>query len=88
MHATDDALNLVDDHNLNAFSLFGSEESLMETMACRTLKPQHKSGASSGSGEEPFLSASLCDHRRPNHKFVPADSKPSEHIVGPPMNAD
>ncbi len=30
-------LKLLDDHNLNAFSLFGSEESLMETMAVRAL---------------------------------------------------
>ena len=28
-------LKLLDDHNLNAFSLFGSEESLMETLAIR-----------------------------------------------------
>jgi len=33
-------LKLLDDHNLNAFSLFGSEESLMETMAFRTLEPE------------------------------------------------
>jgi hypothetical protein len=30
-------LRLLDEHNLNAFSLFGSEESLMETMALRKL---------------------------------------------------
>lgn len=30
-------LRSLDEHNLNAFSLFGSEESLMETMALRTL---------------------------------------------------
>ncbi len=30
-------LTLLDEHNLNAFSLFGSEESLMETMAIRKL---------------------------------------------------
>jgi hypothetical protein len=28
-------LKLLDEHNLNAFSLFGSEESLMETLAIR-----------------------------------------------------
>ena len=28
-------LALLDEHNLNAFSLFGSEESLMETLATR-----------------------------------------------------
>lgn len=28
-------LALLDEHNLNAFSLFGSEESLMETLAIR-----------------------------------------------------
>jgi len=31
-------LRLLDDHNLNAFSLFGSEESLMETIAIRALE--------------------------------------------------
>ena len=30
-------LNLLDDHNLNAFSLFASEESLVETIALRAL---------------------------------------------------
>jgi hypothetical protein len=30
-------LRSLDEHNLNAFSLFGSEESLIETMALRTL---------------------------------------------------
>jgi hypothetical protein len=30
-------LRLLDEHNLNAFSLFGSEESLMETIAMRKL---------------------------------------------------
>ena len=30
-------LALLDDHNLNAFSLFASEESLMDTMAFRAL---------------------------------------------------
>lgn len=28
-------LAVLDEHNLNAFSLFGSEESLMETLAAR-----------------------------------------------------
>jgi hypothetical protein len=31
-------LSLLDQHNLNAFSLFGSEESLMETMRRRRLE--------------------------------------------------
>jgi|ERR1039458_2759419 hypothetical protein len=31
-------LKLLDEHNLNAFSLFGTEESLMETMAIRALE--------------------------------------------------
>jgi hypothetical protein len=31
-------LALLDEHNLNAFSLFGSEESLMETLATRELR--------------------------------------------------
>ena len=35
-------LNLLDNYNLNAFSLFGSEESLMETMALRALEFQEK----------------------------------------------
>jgi hypothetical protein len=30
-------LRLLDEHNLNAFSLFGTEESLMETLAMRKL---------------------------------------------------
>jgi hypothetical protein len=30
-------LRVLDEYNLNAFSLFGSEESLMETMALRKL---------------------------------------------------
>ena len=30
-------LKVLDEHNLNAFSLFGSEESLMETLAQREL---------------------------------------------------
>jgi hypothetical protein len=30
-------LKILDAHNLNSFSLFGSAESLMETMACREL---------------------------------------------------
>jgi|SRR5712664_266421 len=35
-------LKLLDDHNLNAFSLIGSDESLMETMAVRVLDfPKH-----------------------------------------------
>ena len=34
-------MNLLDEFNLNAYSLFGSEESLMETLAYReiSLKP-------------------------------------------------
>jgi FRG domain len=36
-------LKLLDAHNLNAFSLFGSEESLMETMALRELEFRRKS---------------------------------------------
>jgi hypothetical protein len=32
-------LGLLDQHNLNAFSLFGTEESLMETLAIRNLVP-------------------------------------------------
>jgi len=35
-------LRLLDAHNLNAFSLFGSEESLMETMALRELEFRRK----------------------------------------------
>ena len=35
-------LKLLDDYNINAFSLFGSEESLMETMALRELDFQEK----------------------------------------------
>ena len=31
-------LALLDEHNLNAFSLFGSEESLMETLATREFR--------------------------------------------------
>jgi len=31
-------LSLLDQHNLNAFSLFGSEQSLMETMRRRRLE--------------------------------------------------
>jgi hypothetical protein len=31
-------LRLLDEHNLNAFSLFGSEESMMETLAARELR--------------------------------------------------
>lgn len=31
-------LSLLDEHNLNAFSLFGSEESMMETLAARELR--------------------------------------------------
>lgn len=31
-------LRLLESHNLNAFSLFGSEESLMETLALRELE--------------------------------------------------
>jgi len=34
-------LKLLDEHNLNAFSLFGSEESLMETMSLRKLHFQN-----------------------------------------------
>jgi hypothetical protein len=30
-------LKLLDEHNINAFSLFGSEDSLMETVALREL---------------------------------------------------
>jgi len=30
-------LKILDSYNLNAFSLFGSEESLMETLAAREL---------------------------------------------------
>jgi hypothetical protein len=33
----DKVLALLDEHNLNAFSLFGSEESLMQTIAIRKL---------------------------------------------------
>jgi hypothetical protein len=32
-------LKLLDEHNLNAFSLFGSEESMMQTLAERELRP-------------------------------------------------
>jgi hypothetical protein len=32
-----EVLKLLDEHNLNAFSLFGSEESLVETIATRKL---------------------------------------------------
>jgi hypothetical protein len=35
-------LKFLDAHNLNAFSLFGSEESLMETMALRELEFREK----------------------------------------------
>jgi hypothetical protein len=31
-------LSLLDEHNLNAFSLFGSEESMMETLAAREFR--------------------------------------------------
>jgi hypothetical protein len=31
-------LTLLDEHNLNAFSLFGSEESMMETLAAREFR--------------------------------------------------
>jgi hypothetical protein len=33
-------LNMLDEYNLNAFSLFGSEESLMETLALRNFSSQ------------------------------------------------
>lgn len=36
-------LKLLDEHNLNAFTLFGSEESLMQTLALRELHFQPKS---------------------------------------------
>lgn len=46
-------LKLLDDHNLNAFSLFGSEESLMETMAVRALEfPKDDSHHVAGSSGE------------------------------------
>ena len=32
-------LRILDEHNLNAFSLFGSEESMMETLATREFLP-------------------------------------------------
>jgi hypothetical protein len=34
-------LEILDDHNLNAFSLFGSEESLLETMWVREYILRH-----------------------------------------------